>query len=390
MAIYLKNDEYVCTMYDDNYSHCYCTAYYDRSRSGNTMNYTLTVGFRMGDNTAYCKYRWLVQVRIWNGSAWDTLDNKEIKGFTGGTIGKTYYWGTWTWSKNTNTDSSEVQIIWKNYNYYYADMGPNWGWAVAGYMAALTPEGPSAPSSASIPSAIAPDKTASLSWGSASGGTNGVSGYAWSWSRNGGSSWSGDSATTSRSASLNLNSNGFVQNSVLRLRVRAYSTVNGVNYYSGYTYSGNTTTVFVAPSVPRSLSLGYNEEEPIPTATFNASWVSPSSGGTNGVSGYTIVWRKNGSNYTSDVDIGNVTRRSYTLTENYAVGDTISFAVRAYTIGQGNKYYSSYSYSGTITIVSDKFIFVSINNGAFIKYKMYVSQNGGTFKEVKKNKFNII
>ena len=390
MAIYLKNDEWVGTMYGDGYSHCYCTAYYDRSRSGNTMNYTLTVGFRMGDNSAYCTYRWLVQVRIWNGSSWSTLDNKEIKGSGGGTIGKTYYWGTWTWSRNTNTDASEVQVIWKNYNYNYTDMGTNWGWATAGYLGAITPSGPSAPSSAVIPSAIAPDKIANLSWGSASGGTNGVSGYAWSWSKNGGSNWSGEMTTTGRSASLNLDTNGFIQNSQLKLRVRAYSTVNGVNYYSGYTQSGVTTTVFVAPDTPRSLALVFNTEEPIPTATYTGSWVIPSSTGTNGVSGYTILWRKNDSTYVSDVDIGNTTSYSYTLTENYAVGDTISFGVRAYTIGQGNKYYSPYIYSGTITIVSDKFIFVSINNGAFNKHKMYISINGGTFKEVKKNKFKII
>ena len=55
-----------------------------------------------------------------------------------------------------------------------------------------------------------------------------------------------------------------------------------------------------------------------------------------------------------------------------------------------NKYYSSYATSGEITIVSDKYIFVSFEGGAFDKRKMYISINGASFKEVKKDKFNVI
>ena len=55
-----------------------------------------------------------------------------------------------------------------------------------------------------------------------------------------------------------------------------------------------------------------------------------------------------------------------------------------------NKYYSNYVTSGTITIVSDKFIYISQNGGSFIKYKAYISVNGGGFKEIKKEKLKVI
>ena len=178
--------------------------------------------------------------------------------------------------------------------------------------------------------------------------------------------------------------------SVLRAAVRSYSVVNGVRYYSPWSFSGNTTTLFVAPSAPRNLSLVFNTEEPIPRATYTASWQTPTNLGSNGVSGYTFRWLKTGANYGNEFDVNSLSE-AITLNEgNYEVGDTISFKVRAYTIGQGNRYYSDYSTSGTITIVSDKYIFLSLNGGTFEKRKMYVSIDGGAFKEVKKNKFEII
>ena len=62
----------------------------------------------------------------------------------------------------------------------------------------------------------------------------------------------------------------------------------------------------------------------------------------------------------------------------------------------GNKHFngggvdSAQVVSGTITIVSDKYIYVSVNGGTFDKKKMYISVNGGAFVEVKKEKFKTI
>lgn len=249
---------------------------------------------------------------------------------------------------------------------------------------------PSAPSSVTIPSSIAPDKTASISWSAASGGTNGVKGYQYQWSKDGGTNWSTAATTTGTSLSLNLGSNGFVQGSKLAFRVRAYTTGQGANYYSGWKTSGTTTTNFVAPSAPQNAVISTDMEEPIPTGTYKAGWKAPSSTGTNGVSGYRIQWLKNGANLGSEVDVSSTAATKAVTESDIQPGDTISFKVRAYTIGQDTRYYSGYTTSGTITIVSDKFIFISQNGGSFIKYKAFISINGGDFKEIKKEKLKVI
>lgn len=249
---------------------------------------------------------------------------------------------------------------------------------------------PSTPSSATIPSAIAPDKTASLSWAATSGGTNGVKGYQWQYSKDGGSNWISGGTTTGTTASLNLNSAGFVHGSKLALRVRAYTTGQGANYYSGWKTSGTTTTNFVAPSAPRSVGISTDMEEPIPTGTYKGTWSAPSSTGSNGVSGYRVQWLKNGANLGSEYDDSASPATKAVTESDIQPGDKISFKVRAYTIGQNTRYYSGYTTSGTITIVSDKFIFISQNGGSFNKYKAFISVNGASFKEIKKEKLKVI
>lgn len=249
---------------------------------------------------------------------------------------------------------------------------------------------PSVPSTVTIPSAIAPDKTASISWSAASGGSNGVKGYAYQWSKDGGSTWSTEKTTASTSLSLDLGANGFVNGSKLAFRVRSYTTGQGNNYYSSYKTSSITTTSFVAPTVPQNQAISYDMSEPIPTGIYKASWKAPTSTGTNGVSGYSIQWLKNGENFGSEYDVTGTSAEKETTEDTIQPNDTISFKVRAYTIGQNNKYYSAYVTSGTITIVSDKFIYISENGGSFIKYKAYISVNGGDFKEIKKEKLKVI
>ena len=62
----------------------------------------------------------------------------------------------------------------------------------------------------------------------------------------------------------------------------------------------------------------------------------------------------------------------------------------------GNKHFngggsgSAQVVSSSITMVSDKFIYLSQNGGTFTKYKVYISVNGGSFTEVKKEKLKII
>lgn len=250
---------------------------------------------------------------------------------------------------------------------------------------------PSAPATVTIPSSIAPDKTASISWAAASGGTNGVKGYKWEFSRDGGSTWvDGGKVTSGTSASLNLNTNGFVHGSKLAVRVRAYTQGHGVNYYSGYKTSGSITTSFVAPSAPQTAGVNTDMPEPIPTGTYKGGWSAPASTGSNGISGYRVQWLKNGANFGSEYDVNGISTTKATTEDTIQPGDTISFKVRAYTIGQNNRYYGGYTTSGIITIVSDKFIYISQNGGSFTKYKAFISVNGGSFTEIKKEKLKVI
>lgn len=249
---------------------------------------------------------------------------------------------------------------------------------------------PSTPSSVTIPSSIAPDKTTAISWSAASGGTNGVKGYQYQWSKDGGSTWSTAATTTGTSINLNLNSNGFVQGSKLAFRVRSYTTGQSANYYSGWKTSGTTTTSFVAPSAPRSVAITTDMAEPIPTGTYKGSWLAPTSTGTNGVSGYRVQWLKNGSNFGDEYDVSSTSASKAVTEDTIQPGDILSYKVRAYTIGQNTRYYSDYTTAGSIEIVSDKFIYISQNGGSFIKYKAFISINGGSFTEIKKEKLKVI
>ena len=81
---------------------------------------------------------------------------------------------------------------------------------------------------------------------------------------------------------------------------------------------------------------------------------------------------------------------------NCEVGDTIKLSILSYSVDwQGEKFYSGTLYeqvysTNAITIVSDKFIYVSQNGGVFDKKKTYISIDGNDFIEIKKEKFRTI
>ena len=84
-------------------------------------------------------------------------------------------------------------------------------------------------------------------------------------------------------------------------------------------------------------------------------------------------------------------------TSDFQVGDEFKFGLYSYSKDWNNgKHFNgggaptSQVLSGKIIIVSDKYIYVSLNGDAFDKRKMYISINGDSFKEVKKEKFKII
>lgn len=165
-----------------------------------------------------------------------------------------------------------------------------------------------------------------------------------------------------------------------------------------YTNVASFTTSYINPGAPGKPVLSYDQTEPIPKAKLTASWLAASAGST-AIAGYRIRLYKNGTEVAT-IDTEN-TGISYTFNsfESYGFepGDVAQVGIYSYSKdwagtkhfnGGGNS--SSQVYSNTLTIISDKFIYASVNGRAFDKYKMYISQNGGSFVEVKKEKFKVI
>ena len=94
------------------------------------------------------------------------------------------------------------------------------------------------------------------------------------------------------------------------------------------------------------------------------------------------------------------TSTQYTINaaaKGFAVGDRLKFGLYSYSKDwAGNKHFngggsgSAQVISSAVTMVSDKFIYLSENGGTFTKYKVYISVNGGSFTEIKKEKLKII
>ena len=360
------------------------TVTYNYWRSGNNMVYQITVSLNFPESGAWYNNRLVADLSAGGRGLWS---GQEIKPRTSGKLGgKTYSKTTGNQSYAVNGGSVGVSVTIRDTN-----KGANYG-THSGSMAVTAPSAPSAPSAISINNnAPAPDQTIVATWNAASGGTNGVNGYEFAYSHTGDTPWT-YVQVSGTSYTLNLNTAGYKHGEKLRVAVRSYSNVNGTKYYSGWTFSNTVDVKFVAPSAVTGAKLTYNNPEPIPTTVYNASWNTPNSKGTNGIKGYELQWLKNSSNFKNVVNIeGDTTTYSSQFTEEDLVpGDILSYKVRAYTTGQGKKYYSGWVTGPNVNIVSDKFIYVSEQGGDFIKHKMYISVNGGTFKELKKEKFKVI
>ena len=164
-----------------------------------------------------------------------------------------------------------------------------------------------------------------------------------------------------------------------------------------YTDVSSFTTGFTDPGAPSNLKIAYNKNEPIPTAAYTFSW-DAGSAGSKPIAGYRFrLYKNNTEILTEDTESTNTSKTINGADYNFAVGDVIRFGLYSYSKDwDGNKHFngggvdSAQVVSGTITIVSDKYIYVSVNGGTFDKKKMYISVNGGAFVEVKKEKFKTI
>lgn len=177
-----------------------------------------------------------------------------------------------------------------------------------------------------------------------------------------------------------------------------YARGNAANE-AGRSYTGvsSFTTGFTDPGAPSNLKIAYNKNEPIPTAAYTFSW-NAGTAGSKPIAGYRFRLYKNNTEILMEDTESTATSKTINGADyNFAVGDVIKFGLYSYSKDwAGNKHFngggsgSAQVMSGTITIVSDKYIYVSVNGGTFDKKKMYVSVNGGSFIEVKKEKFKTI
>lgn len=179
-----------------------------------------------------------------------------------------------------------------------------------------------------------------------------------------------------------------------------YARGNAANQAGrSYTAVSSFKTTFINPGAPGKPSLTYDQPEPIPRAKLTASWGAASNGST-AVAGYRVRLYKNGTQV--EVVDTESTNTSYTFPKTleqygFEPGDVLAIGIYAYSKDwQGTKFFNgggsstAIVMSDNLTIVSDKYIWVSVNGQSFNKHKMYVSINGGSFQEVRKEKFKVI
>lgn len=179
-----------------------------------------------------------------------------------------------------------------------------------------------------------------------------------------------------------------------------YARGNAANA-AGRSYTGVSSfkTSFVNPGNPGKPSLTYDQPEPIPRANLTASW-SSSSAGSTAVAGYRVRLYKNNTVVVMvDTESSGTSYKFPKTLEKYGFqpGDVAKVGIYSYSKDwNGDKHFNgggtgeSQIYSNNLTIVSDKYIYVSVNGASFNKHKMYVSVNSGDFKEVRKEKFKVI
>lgn len=178
--------------------------------------------------------------------------------------------------------------------------------------------------------------------------------------------------------------------------IRANSANAGGRGYSKVT---SFKTTFIYPGAPGKPNLTFDQSEPIPRAKLTIDWSKAASGSTD-VAGYRVTLYKNNSEViTVDTDSTDISYTFEKTLEEYGFepGDALKVGIYSYSKDwEGNKFLNgggtstSQVFSDSLTVVSDKYVYASINGSAFNKYKMYISIQGAPFSEVKKEKFKVI
>jgi hypothetical protein len=204
-----------------------------------------------------------------------------------------------------------------------------------------------------------------------------------------------DSACTNKVGTISSNSGTFTGLNPNRTYYIRGNSSNAAG--RSYTAVKSITTTFTDPSAPSNLRIECSNPEPIIAADYTFKWNAAGAGST-AVAGYRLRIYKN------DVELECIdtesTSTEYTINaaaKGFAVGDRLKFGLYSYSKDwAGNKHFngggsgSAQVVSSAVTMVSDKFVYLSENGGTFTKYKVYISVNGGSFTEVKKEKLKII
>ena len=160
--------------------------------------------------------------------------------------------------------------------------------------------------------------------------------------------------------------------------------------YRGYSAVGSFTTTFNNPGQPGTITLSYDTPELVKRTKVTVKWTASSAGST-AVSGYRFQVYKNGSQVSSVDTDSTAVSKTITLSDySFKVGDKLLIRIYAYSkCSAGDKHFSSLRDSSTVTVISDRYVWVSINGAAYVRRKLYISSNGGAYVWIKREKFKV-
>jgi hypothetical protein len=225
----------------------------------------------------------------------------------------------------------------------------------------IAPSAPGIPASISVsPASPAPGAMLTITSGTSQAGTAAVAAYEISYQKNGGAWTVIGGSGLSRSLSLA----GYVHGNTITTRSRAYCTVNGANYWSGYRTSAAIMVIQPASGVPYNLAI--TPSDPAPGENISLSWTLP-----DVVAGFEARVYKNGTLYETIPNIDGLTK-TISLT-GWVEEDIVSFSIRAYRMSGGSTIYSGWApITPGIPVRSRTYAFISDDGSAFVPYKLFL------------------
>ena len=250
---------------------------------------------------------------------------------------------------------------------------------VALVLPVIEPSPPGVPPSITVtPTTPAPGTTTTITTGSSTAGTAGVAAYEISYRKNSGA-WA---VLSGSGLSRGLTLSGYVHGDAVTARSRAYCTVNGVNYWSGYRTSGTYTVRQPASGVPYNLAI--EPQDPAPDEPVMLSWALQ-----DVVNGFEVNIYKNGILAQTLTGIQALSKQ-YDLT-GWGEEDMLSFSVRTYRTSGSATIYSEWAQvTQAIPVRSRIFCFASHNGGLFAPHRVILIEEDRSQTELRKSGLGVI